>query len=106
MNKLSGFLVEKRLWLLAFFLLLAVGSVFLMPKVNVNTDMSLYLPDDSEMKQGKDIMAEQMPDTMKVQSQVRVMFDDLSETEKTEMVSRLSSIPGVASVTYQPESKD
>ena len=46
MNKLSGFLVEKRLWLLAFFLLLAVGSVFLMPKVNVNTDMSLYLPDD------------------------------------------------------------
>ena len=106
MNKVSAFLVEKRIWLLVTFLLLAVGSVFLMPKVKVNTDMSLYLPDDSKMKQGKDIMAQQMPDSMKEQSQVRVMFDDLPETEKKEMVSRLSGIPGVASVTYQPESKD
>ena len=106
MNKISNFLVEKRIWLLAIFLLMAVGSIFLMPKVKVNTDMSLYLPDDSEMKQGKDIMAEQMPATQNVQSQIRVMFDDLSDEEKSEMVTRLGSISGVASVTYQPESKD
>ena len=106
MNKIANFLVEKRIWLLVIFLLLAVGSLFLMPKVKVNTDMSLYLPDDSRMKQGKDIMAEQMPATLNVQSQIRVMFDNLSDTEKTEMVSRLGSIPGVASVTYQPESSD
>lgn len=106
MNKISNFLVEKRIWLLAIFLLMAVGSIFLMPKVKVNTDMSLYLPDDSEMKQGKDIMAEQMPATQNVQSQIRVMFDDLSDAEKSEMVTRLGSISGVASVTYQPESKD
>ena len=106
MNKISNFLVEKRIWLLVIFLLMAVGSIFLMPKVKVNTDMSLYLPDDSEMKQGKDIMAEQMPATQNVQSQIRVMFDDLSDEEKSEMVTRLGSISGVASVTYQPESKD
>ena len=106
MNKISNFLVDKRIWLLAIFLLMAVGSIFLMPKVKVNTDMSLYLPDDSEMKQGKDIMAEQMPATQNVQSQIRVMFDDLSDEEKSEMVTRLGSISGVASVTYQPESKD
>ena len=106
MNKIANFLVERRIILLVFFLLLAVGSIFLIPKVKVNTDMSLYLPDDSEMKQGKDIMAEQMPDTLNVQSQVRVMFDNLSDAEKSEMVTRLGSIPGVASVTYRPESKD
>ena len=106
MNKIANFLVEKRIFLLVIFLLLAAGSVFLMPKVKVNTDMSLYLPDDSLMKQGKDIMAEQMPATLSVQSQVRVMFDDLSDTEKIEMVTRLGSIPGVASVTYRPESRD
>ena len=73
MRKLADFMVEKRIWLLAIFLLLAVGSVFLIPKVEINTDMSKYLPDDSEMKQGKDLMGEQMPETLKVQSSLRVM---------------------------------
>ena len=106
MNKIAHFLVEKRIWLLCIFLLMAVVSVFLMPKVKINTDMSLYLPDDSEMKQGKDIMAEQLPDTMKAQSQIRVMFDNLSEDEKKAMVNRLSGISGVTSVTYLPDSED
>ena len=106
MNKIASFLVEKRIWMLVFFLLLSVGSIFLMPKVKVNTDMSKYLPDDSEMKQGKELMTEQMPATQNVQSQIRVMFDNLSDAEKSEMKTRLGSIPGVASVTWLPDSPD
>ena len=105
MRKLADFMVEKRIWLLAIFLLLAVGSVFLIPKVEINTDMSKYLPDDSEMKQGKDLMGEQMPETLKVQSSLRVMFDDLPDEEKSELKNRLARIAGVASVTWQPESE-
>ena len=105
MRQLADFMVEKRIWLLAIFLLLAVGSVFLIPKVEINTDMSKYLPDDSEMKQGKDLMGEQMPETLKVQSSLRVMFDDLPDEEKSEMKNRLAGIAGVASVTWQPESE-
>lgn len=41
--------------------LLAIGSIFLIPHVNLNGDMTIYLPDDSPMKRGMDLMAEQMP---------------------------------------------
>ncbi len=106
MKQLSDFLVEKRIWLLCIFLLMAVGSIFLMPKVVTNTDMAKYMPDDSEMKQGKDLMEQQMPETAKVQSQVRVMFDNLTDEQKGELKERLAAIPGVTSVTYQPDSPD
>lgn len=106
MKSLSNFLVEKRIWLLCIFLLMAVGSLFLLPKVEVNTDMAKYLPDDSRMKQGKDLMNEQMPATKNVQSSLRVMFDDLPEEEKAAMKERLAGIPGVASVTWQQGSGD
>ncbi|MBO6162490.1 MAG: MMPL family transporter, partial [Eubacterium sp.] len=106
MNKVAGFLVNKRIWLLTIFLLMAVGSVFLMMKININTDMALYLPDDSRMKQGKDLMTEQLPDTAKQQSQMRVMFDGLSDEEKVKMKDRLAGIAGVASVTWVPDSVD
>lgn len=57
------------------------------------------------MKQGKDLMGEQMPETLKVQNSLRVMFDDLPDEEKSEMINRLAGIAGVASVTWQPESE-
>ena len=106
MNKIAGFLVDKRIWLLTIFLLMAVGSVFLMMKININTDMALYLPDDSRMKQGKELMTAQLPDTAKQQSQMRVMFDGLSDEEKVKMKDRLAGIAGVASVTWVPDSVD
>ena len=34
----------------------------LIPQVGINTDMTKYLPDDSSMKQGVDIMAEEFSD--------------------------------------------
>jgi len=83
MIKIAHFLVEKRIWLFCIFLLMAAGSIILIPKVKINTDMSLYLPDDSEMKQGKDIMEEQLPEVMKTKSRIRVMFDNLTDEEST-----------------------
>ena len=40
---------------------LAAVCAVLIPKVNVNSDMSLYLPDNSPMKQGMKQMSESLP---------------------------------------------
>lgn len=40
---------------------LVVGSVCLVPFINVNTDMTRYLPDDSPMKIGMDVAAQGSP---------------------------------------------
>ncbi|MBO4557296.1 MAG: MMPL family transporter [Bacteroidales bacterium] len=42
-------------------LCLTVGGVLMVPYIKVNTDMTKYLPDDSPMKQGLDIVTEQIP---------------------------------------------
>ena len=55
-NIFCSFLVERRHWLLGLMLVLAVVCGVMVPRVNVNTDMTKYLPRDSEMKKGLDRM--------------------------------------------------
>ena len=46
--------MKKRTHYILLFCMLALSAVcgILIPKVNVNSDMTRYLPDDSQMKQG------------------------------------------------------
>ena len=61
LSHIAFWLVKHRILLFVTMALLAVGSIFLIPHVNLNGDMTIYLPDDSPMKQGMDLMAEHMP---------------------------------------------
>lgn len=54
-------LVKYRKWFFALMTLLAVVSVLMIPHININADMTRYLPDDYAMKQGLDLMQEQLP---------------------------------------------
>lgn len=101
MNKIANFIVEKRKIILAVFALLAVCSVWLMTMVNVNSDMSKYLPNDSTTKIGKEIMADEFPAT----SSVNVMFKGLSDNEKAEIYDALLEIENVSSVSYEADSE-
>ena len=103
MNKLSGFLVKARFILLAFFLLLATASFFMMQKVNINDDMSKYLPDSSKMKEGTKELAKEFPD-MSEPSTIRVMFDGLSDSQKQNVLTQLKAIKYVDDVTYIQDS--
>ena len=103
MNKLSGFLVKARFILLAFFLLLATASFFMMQKVNINDDMSKYLPDSSRMKEGTKELAKEFPD-MSEPSTIRVMFDGLSDSQKQNVLTQLKAIKYVDDVTYIQDS--
>ncbi|MGN0696974.1 MAG: MMPL family transporter [Oscillospiraceae bacterium] len=104
MKKLAEFLVDKRHIILTVFLLLAVISLFFMGQVSVNYDMTEYLPDDSSMKQGMDIMEREFGETDS--STLRLMFGGLSEDEKHEIYEQLSELPDVDSVNYEADSDD
>lgn len=105
LQKLSNFIVDQRkavLILLTLFTLLCAALFFQVP---INTDMTKYLPDDSMMKMGIDKMEEAFPDTT-IDKTIRVMFSDLSESEKSEILIQLKTIPNVTSVEYDAESID
>ena len=73
MQKIAAFIVKKRKLLLVVMLILAVVCAALKPLVGVNTDMTKYLPDSSQMKIGMDHMSEAFPDVEETYT-IRVMI--------------------------------
>ena len=86
-------------------LIVTAISMFLMTKVEINTDLTKYLPDKSEMKQGIDFMSEEFPETQSTQT-IRVMFDDLKPEDAENIRTKLCSIPFVETVEYQADSQE
>ena len=58
---MSHFLVKYRKWLFALMAILVVVCALMVPRININTDMTVYLPDSYPMKQGLDVMQEDLP---------------------------------------------
>lgn len=105
MKKIASFIVNKRFLLLGIVFCITAVCGFLTFRVDINTDMTKYLPDDSSMKIGMDLMEEEFPDTEIFQT-IRVMFRDLKDGEKQDIQTTLSEIPYVDSVTYDAESEE
>ncbi len=94
MKRLTDFIVNKRIVILAVMLILTAVSIFLIPKVGVNSDMTKYLPDDSPMRQGIFLMEKEFPKEEAVYT-IRVMFKGLNSGEKTEIKDALAAIENV-----------
>ncbi|MCM1060528.1 MAG: MMPL family transporter [Eubacterium sp.] len=105
LKKLAEFIVNKRYFIAAAMLILAAVCAFLMQRVEINDDMTKYLPDNSPMKTGVDIMADEFPE-METSQTIRVMFDGLAEEQKSEILEKLSAISYVDSISYEEDSKD
>ena len=104
-RKTAAFVVDHRRAILAVMLLLAAVCAFLLLKVEINTDLTKYLPAGSDMKQGIDIMAEEFP-PMEMSSTLRVMFDHLPPEEEESVRARLAAIPNVTDVAWKADSPD
>ena len=98
MKKITNFIVKFRNIILVLFTILSVICLILSNKVNINSDISKYLPNDSETKIGKEIMDNEFEEQKS--SYLNVMFKDLSDKEKEETLKKLSNIKGVSSVDY------
>ena len=105
MQKIAAFIVKKRRLLLVVMLALAVVCAALMPFVGINSDMTKYLPDSSQMKIGMDRMNEAFPDVAETYT-IRVMFRGLDARDKLAIREQLAEIPNVDSVAYEPDSDD
>ena len=99
MKKIASFIVDKRNFFLGLMLAITVASVFSLFHVKVNGDMTKYLPDDSSMKIGLDIMSTSFPDAG-INATFKVMFDDLSEEQKKEVETKLKAIEAVDTVSF------
>ena len=104
-RKLSDFIVNKRIAILVVMLILAAVCIVSSRFVVINEDMTKYLPDDSNMKAGLDIMDEAFPET-ETSNTIRVMFDGLTAVQKSQILNELGSITYVDSVDYDADSSD
>ena len=84
------------------FCMLALSAVcgILIPKVNVNSDMTRYLPDDSQMKQGLDIDTAEIGGTQMTGPAVRLMFRDVASSRVQGITDTLSSFSKVKAVSH------
>ena len=99
MKKIADLIVKGRYALLIAAVVLSIVCAGLSLKVGVNTDLTVYLPDDFSMKQGLDIMNEEFSALDQAQT-IRVMAEGLDEAEKAQLLDKLESIEHVSSVTY------
>ena len=102
--KIFEFFVKRRVIILAVMLVLAAACGFMALGVSINSDLTKYLPDDSPMRHGMEVMEEQFPDAENYS--IRVMFKGLAADERESVKSRLSGLEYVDSVEYDPDSSD
>ncbi len=105
MKKLAHFLVEKRVFLFTLSIILAIGFACMIPFVTVNTDNTKYLAADSEMRKGLDIINKEFP-AAELKDSFQIMFQNLTETEKTKIYEELKKFEGVSSIDYSPDSSE
>lgn len=106
MRKAADFLVEKRTIILIVVAVLVAASLFLLPKVKIISDMREYLPDDSRIHKGLQILEKAFPKTADAGGEIRVMFKGLDAKEKASMAKKLSGMPHVSQVHYEAGSRD
>ena len=54
MKKIINFIIDKKYLMLTLFIIGAIFCVYLSNKVNINYDISNYLPNSSNIKKGLD----------------------------------------------------
>ncbi len=73
-----------------------------MTRVNVNADMTKYLPDDSQMRTGLDIVTNEFGSSAQmVGADVQIMFEAISPAEIDGMCALLKAYPDVDKVAYK-----
>ena len=97
------FIMKKihHLLLLIFTLLLVIGAAVGMFFVQVNSDMTKYLPADSQMSRGLQVMATEFGEADISMPSISLMCGALSEEEKTAFRDTLTALPDVNKATVQ-----
>lgn len=86
------------LWISIAFALVCAVLFF---KVNVNSDMTKYLPDNSKMRQGLEILRSEFDASALSVPEIRVVFKDLEADAADSLRADIAARQGVSAVTAQ-----
>ncbi|MBQ3445540.1 MMPL family transporter [Candidatus Saccharibacteria bacterium] len=103
LKHITDWLVVHHKLVLSVMLAIAAACVVLMTKVNVNKDLTRYMPTSSETSQGLNIMYDEFNNVLAMP--LSVMVKGLSTTEKQQEYTYLESLDGVKSIDYDDSSK-
>ena len=96
MKTIARNIVKGHKLILIVFALLAIISVVLMFQVNVNSDMTKYLPENSAAKQGVAIINEEFSPA----STFTLLFEGLADDRKQTVTQEIQAVDGVLLVDY------
>lgn len=96
MKSIAKFLIKYRHFLLVLMLASGLFSISLFPKINIVSDMTTYLPDDSKMKKGLDCMKESFSGIDMNGAGVSAMFTN--EAVNDSLAAELSGTDGVVTI--------
>lgn len=94
MERIAGFIVDKRYLFILFFVGLCIMSIFTSNSVRVDEDLTNYLPDDSETRQGLAIMEREFI----TYGSARVMVSNITYAKAEEVAAMLREVDGVKEV--------
>lgn len=97
MKKIARFIVDKRNYVLIFFLLLMVYCVWGMTKVNVEYSIESYLPQDTDTRKAIGIME----DEFTTYGTTTIMLRNISYQAAEDLHEEIKSIDGVKSFEFK-----
>lgn len=96
MKKVATFIVDKRFFVYVAFAIAVAYCALSMDKVKVNSDITAFLPDDTETRRGLNIMEEEFI----TYATADVMISNVTYDEAEKVCDRLEDIEDVVSVTF------
>lgn len=101
MEKIASFIVDRRNLFFLIYIFAILFSIFSIGWVQVENDITTYLPDDTETRQGLTVMN----DNFVTYGSARVMVSNLSYEKAMSLKEQLEDIDGVTSIGFD-NSKD
>ena len=95
-EKIATFVVDRRNLFFLLYIFLIIFSIFSIGWVEVEDDITTYLSDDTETKQGLEVMN----DNFITYGSARVMVSNVSYSKSLEIDDHLEEIEGVTSVDF------
>ncbi|MDD6484732.1 MAG: MMPL family transporter [Clostridiales bacterium] len=96
MIKLATFIVDKRNIIYMCFAIFLLYSIISIPKVKVNNDITSYLPETTQTRQGLDIMEEEFV----TYATAKVMISNISYENGMKLCETVRSVNNVKDVEY------
>ena len=96
MLKIAGFIVKKRAFIFLFYIFAVVFSIIAMGWVNVENDVTVYLPEDTETRQGLVVMNENFV----ASGMAQVMVSNITLDTAWDISEKMSAIDGVTMVMF------